>query len=63
MFSKKTFTRNKQENSENNIEALKRRNLNPVIVPGDVDHFSEIFEAQILIIDSKIPENFQEFLS
>ena len=29
MFSKKTFTRNKQENSENEVKPLKRRNLNP----------------------------------
>ena len=42
MFYKKTFTRNKQENSENKVKPLKRRNLNPVIVPDDVDHFSKI---------------------
>ena len=41
-FSKKTFTRNKQENSKNKIGPLKRRNLNPGIVPVDVNHFSEI---------------------
>ena len=29
MFSKKTFTRNEQENSENEVKPLKRRNLNP----------------------------------
>ena len=37
--------------------------MNPVIVPHDVDHFNEISEAQILNIDSKIPEIFQDFLS
>ena len=63
MFSKKTFTRNKQENSENEVRPLKRRNLNPGIVPDDVYHLNEISEAQILNIDSKIPEFFQEFLS
>ena len=63
IFSKKTFTRNKQENSENEVRSLKRRNLNPGIVPDDVDHFSEISEVQILNINSKIPEFFQEFLS
>ena len=63
MFSKKTCTRNRQENSENEVKLLMRRNLNPVIVPDDVDHFSEISEAQILNIDSKIPEFFQDFLS
>ena len=63
MFCKKTFTSNKQENSENEIKPSKRTNLNPVIVPDDVDHFSEIPEAKILNIDSKISEFFQEFLS
>ena len=63
MTTKKMFTRNKQEISENEVKTLKRRNLNPVIVPDDVDHFSEISEAQILYIDSKIPEFFQEFLN
>ena len=63
MFAKNIFTRNKQENSENEVKPLKQRNLNQVIVPDDVDHFSEILEAQILNIDSKIPEFFQEFLS
>ena len=63
MFSKKNVTKNKQENSENEVKPPKRRNLNPVIVPDDVDHFSEISEAQISNIDSKIPEFFQEFLS
>ena len=63
MFSKKTFTRNKQENSKNEVRPSKRRNLNPGIEPDDVDRFSEISEAQILNIDSKIPEYFQEFLS
>ena len=37
--------------------------MNPEIVPDDVDDFSEISEAQILNIDSKVPEFFQEFLS
>ena len=37
--------------------------MNPEIVPDDVDHFGEILDAQILNIDSKIPEFFQEFLS
>ena len=52
----------KQENSKNEVKPLKRRNLNPVIVPGDVDDFSEILEVQLLNIDSKILEFFQEFL-
>ena len=63
MFSQKTFTRNKQENSKNEVRPSKRRNLNPEIVPDDVDRFSEISEAQILNIDSKFPEYFQEYLS
>ena len=63
MFSKKTFTRKKQGISRNEVKPLKRRNLNPVIEPDDVDQFSEIAEAQILNIDSKIPEFFQDFLS
>ena len=63
MFSKITFARKKQENSKNEVRPLKRRNLNPEIVPDNVDHFSEISETQILNIDSKIPEFFQEFLS
>ena len=54
--SKKTFTRDKQENSKNEVRPSKRRNLSPGIVPDDVDRFSEISEAQILNIDSKIPE-------
>ena len=37
--------------------------MNPVIVPDDVDHFSEISEAQVLNIHPKIPEFFQDFLS
>ena len=37
--------------------------MNPEIVQDDVDHFSEISEAQILNIDLKIPEYFQEFHS
>ena len=45
MFSKKTFTRNKQENSENEERPLKRRNLNPGIIPDDVNRLSEISEA------------------
>ena len=60
MFAKKTFTRNKQGNSTNEVKPLKRRNLNPGI---DVNRFREILEAQILNLDSKIPEFFQEFLS
>ena len=63
MFSKKIFTRNKQENSENEVKPLNRRNLNPGIIPDDVHRFYEISEAQILNIDSKISEFFQEFLS
>ena len=51
MFPKKTFTRNKQENSENEVKPSKQRNLNPEIIPDDVDHFSEIPETQILNID------------
>ena len=34
-----------------------------MIVSDDVDHSSKISAAQILNIDSKIPEFFQEFLS
>ena len=63
MFCKKTFTRNKQDNSENEVKPLKRRNLNIGIVPDNVDHSSEISEAQILNIDSKIPGFFQEFFN
>ena len=63
MFSKKTFTRNKQENSKNKLRSSNRRNLNAGIVPDDVNRFSEISEAQILNIDTKIAEYFQEFLS
>ena len=63
MNTKKIFTRNKQENSKNEVKPSKRRNLKPVIVPNDVNYFSEILEAQILNIDSNIPEFFQEFLS
>ena len=59
----KTFTRNKQENSKNEVRLLKRRNLNPVVAPDYVNRFSEISEAQILNIDLKIPEFLQEFLS
>ena len=51
MFSKKTFTRNKQEKSKNEVRPSKRSNLNPEIVPDDVDHFSEISEAHVLNID------------
>ena len=42
---------------------LKRRNLNPRIAPDDVNRFKEISEAQILNIQSKIPEFSQEFLN
>ena len=42
MLSKKTFTRNKQENSKNEVKPSKRGNLNPEIVLDDVDHFSEM---------------------
>ena len=45
MFFKKTFTTNKQENSENEVKPLQRRNLNPGIIPNDVHRFSEISEA------------------
>ena len=63
MTTMEIFTRNKQENSENGVKTLKRRNLNPVMVPDDVDQFSKISDAQILNIDSKIPEFFKEYLS
>ena len=63
MFAMKTFTRNKQGNPENEVKPSKQRNLNPIIVPDDVDHFSEISAGYILNIDSKIPEFFQDFLS
>ena len=33
MFFQETFTRNKQENTENEVKPLKRRNLNPGIIP------------------------------
>ena len=62
-ISKKTFTRNKQENSKNEVRPSKRRNLNQGIVSDDVDYFSEIPEAQILNIDTKVPEFLQESLS
>ena len=62
-FTLEIETENKQENSEDEVKNLERRNLNPVIVPDDVDHFSDISEAQILNIDSKIPEFVQEFHS
>ena len=45
IFSKKTFTKNIQRNSKNEVKPLKQRNLNPGIVPDDVDRFSEISEA------------------
>ena len=48
MFAKKNFTRNKKGNSKNEIKPSKRKNLYSVIAPDDVDHFSEISEAQIL---------------
>ena len=41
---------------------LQEINKEPGIVPDDVDPFREISEAQILNIDSKIPEFVQEFL-
>ena len=63
MFSKKTFTKNIQRNSKNEVKPLKQRNLNPEIVPDNVDRFSEISKAQILNVDSKIPEFFVEFFS
>ena len=62
MFSKKTFTMKKQENSKNEVRPSKRRNLNPGIVPDDVDRFSEISEAQIINIDSKSQNIFRNFL-
>ena len=62
-FPRKLLQEKKQENSKNEVGPSKRRNLNPEIVPDDVDRFSEVSEAQILNIDSKIPEYFQEFLS
>ena len=61
VFAKKTFTINKQENSKNEIKPSKQRNVNPRIAPDDINYFSEISEAQILNIDSKIPEFFQGF--
>ena len=51
MTTNKICTKNKQENSKNEVKPSKQRNLNPVIVPDDVDHFSVISEAQILNID------------
>ena len=56
------FTKSKQGNSKNEVKPLKRSNLNPGIVPDDVQHFSEISEAKVLNIDSEIPEFFQDFL-
>ena len=63
LLMKKWLPRNKHEYSKNEVKPLKRRNLNPVIVPDDVDHFSEISEAQMLIINSKIRDFFHDFLS
>ena len=63
MFAKKTFTRNKQGNYKNKLKPPKKINLNPEIVPDNVDHLNEISEALILNIDSKVPEFSQEFLS
>ena len=63
MTTKKIFTRNKQEISRNEVKPLERRNLSPLIVPEDVDNFRKISESQILNINLKIPEFFQEFLS
>ena len=40
-----------------------KRNLNTIIVAGDVNHFSETSETEILNIHFKIPEIFQDFLS
>ena len=57
------ITKRNQRNSKNEVKPLKRRNLNPGIVPDDVDHFREISEAQILNIDSTILEFFQDFCS
>ena len=45
MTTENIFTRNKQENSKNEIKTLKRRNLNPMIIPDDVDHSRKISEA------------------
>ena len=41
---------------------MKRINLNPVIVPDNVDDFSETSESQILNIKIQIPEIIPDFL-
>ena len=67
LLKKKCFPRKllqgKNKKTENEVRPSKRRNLNPRIVPEDVDRSSEISQAQILNIDSKMPEYFKEFLS
>ena len=45
------------------MQPSKRRNLNPRIAPDAVNHFNEISKAQMLNIDSKIPEFFRQFLN
>ena len=42
----KMFTSDKQVNSNNEVKPFKPRNLNPVDVPTNVAHLSEILEAQ-----------------
>ena len=54
MFAKKTFTRHKQENFKNEVRPSRRRNLNPGIVPDDVDHFGKISEAQNFLKNSLV---------
>ena len=51
----------RNQNSKNEVKPLKRRNLNPVIEPENVDYFRETSEAQVLNINSKIPEILQDF--
>ena len=45
LLTGKFFTRNKQEYSKKEVKPLKRRNLNPIVVPDDVDHFTGIMKA------------------
>ena len=46
MSSKKTFTRNKRENSKNKVRPLKRRNINPGIVPRIPEFLQEFLSEE-----------------
>ena len=45
--TKKIFTGNKREKSKNEVKPLKLRNLNLVIAPDDIYHFSGTSKAEI----------------